>query len=146
MAGRLRFKRGAHLAQCSIWTICAVGTICCGSSSTTSPTPASNANDPSRTMAPARILLVTYTNGYRHSSIDVAEPVLEMLGRSSSLFTTTFCRTASDVSRFITPSGLALFDGVVFANTTGDLGIPDLDGFLRWIAAGHAFAGMHAAS
>jgi type 1 glutamine amidotransferase len=94
----------------------------------------------------ARVLLVTYTTGYRHSSIDVAEPVLEALGRSSGLFTTTFCRTASDVTRFITPGGLAGFDGVVFVNTTGDLGIPDLAGFLRWIAAGHAFAGMHAAS
>jgi type 1 glutamine amidotransferase len=92
------------------------------------------------------VLLVTYTTGYRHSSIDVAEPLLESLGRSSGLFTTTFCRTAADIRRYIAPSGLASFDGVIFANTTGDLGIPDVDAFLGWIAAGHAFAGMHAAA
>jgi hypothetical protein len=36
-------------------------------------------------------------------------------------------------------------DVVVFANTTGDLGVPDLAGFLDWIAAGHGFVGIHSA-
>ena len=80
----------------------AVCTICCGSSPT----------QPSPGIAPARVLIVTYTTGYRHSSIDVAEPVLEALGRSSGLFTPTYCRTASDVNRFITASGLAGFEGL----------------------------------
>jgi type 1 glutamine amidotransferase len=76
----------------------------------------------------------------------VAEPLLEALGRSSGLFTPTYCRNASDVNRFITANSLAGFDGVAFVNTTGDLGIPDLGGFLQWVAAGHAFAAMHSAS
>jgi type 1 glutamine amidotransferase len=37
-------------------------------------------------------------------------------------------------------------DAVIFANTTGNLPLPDLDGFIRWIENGHAFIGMHAAS
>jgi len=37
-------------------------------------------------------------------------------------------------------------DGVIFANTTGDLPLPDLDGFVNWVKAGHAFIGMHSAS
>jgi len=37
-------------------------------------------------------------------------------------------------------------DGVIFANTTGDLPLPDREGFIKWIAEGHAFMGMHSAS
>jgi len=37
-------------------------------------------------------------------------------------------------------------DGVIFANTTGDLPLPDKDGFVNWVKAGHAFIGMHSAS
>jgi type 1 glutamine amidotransferase len=38
------------------------------------------------------------------------------------------------------------YDGFVFANTTGDLPLPDKEGFIKWIEAGHAFMGMHSAS
>ena len=44
------------------------------------------------------------------------------------------------------PESLAQFDGVIFASTTGDLPLPDLDGFLNWIKSGKAFIGMHAAT
>jgi len=37
-------------------------------------------------------------------------------------------------------------DGVIFANTTGDLPLPDKEGFIKWIEDGHAFMGMHSAS
>lgn len=94
----------------------------------------------------SRVLVVTHTTGFRHDSIPVAERTLEQLGRSSGLFAAAFCRSAEDVARLLTPSGLAPFDAVVFANTTGDLGIPDLGAFLRWIAEGHGFAGIHAAA
>jgi uncharacterized protein len=40
----------------------------------------------------------------------------------------------------------AKIDGVIFANTTGDLPLPDKEGFIAWIEAGHAFMGMHSAS
>ncbi len=34
-------------------------------------------------------------------------------------------------------------DLVIFANTTGDLPLPDRDGFIKWIEAGGNFAAMH---
>lgn len=37
-------------------------------------------------------------------------------------------------------------DLVIFANTTGDLPLPDLDGFVQWIEEGGHFVGIHAAT
>ena len=37
-------------------------------------------------------------------------------------------------------------DAVIFANTTGDLPLPDKEGFIKWIEDGHAFIGMHSSS
>jgi type 1 glutamine amidotransferase len=46
----------------------------------------------------------------------------------------------------MTPAGLERYDGVVFASTTGALPLPNREAFLKWIAEGHAFIGVHAAS
>jgi type 1 glutamine amidotransferase len=94
----------------------------------------------------SKVLVVTHTAGFRHSSIPTAETTIERLGRTSGLFTVSFCRTGDDVRRELSPAALASLDAVVFANTTGNLGIPDIGAFLAWIAAGHGFAGMHSAS
>ena len=48
--------------------------------------------------------------------------------------------------KLLSPENLKNYDGVVFANTTGELPIPDPQGLLDWIKAGHAFIGLHAAS
>lgn len=93
-----------------------------------------------------RLLIVTATTGFRHSSIAVAESVLPRLGNESGAFTARFCRTPADVKQMLTTGGLAAFDGVLFANTTGDLGIPDLQAFLAWIRAGHPFIATHSAT
>jgi uncharacterized protein len=103
----------------------------------TAPTPVGPAS---------KVLVVTHTAGFRHSSIPTAEATLEMLGRTSGLFTVTFCRTGDEVRQALSPGALASYDAVVFANTTGNLGIPDVGAFLDWIGAGHGFAGMHSAS
>src|SRR5262245_1423096 len=95
---------------------------------------------------PARVLVVTHTEGFRHSSIPIAEATIADLGRRSNLYSTSFCRTAADVASMLTPSGLAGIDALVFANTTGTLPIRDLPAVLTWIADGHGFAGMHSAS
>jgi type 1 glutamine amidotransferase len=95
---------------------------------------------------PARLLVVTHTTGFRHDSISAAEDALRLTGTQSGLFTTEFCRTAEDVRARLTPTGLAGVDAVFFANTTGDLGIPDLQAFLDWIASGKGFLGAHSAS
>jgi type 1 glutamine amidotransferase len=142
---------------------------------------------------PARLLAVTVTNGYRHSSISTAEAVLEELGRTSGLYHLDYLRMppgrpaqptapkraegASDddwkkqeeaykaaqetfraadavwqqglkelFAKAFAPEALAHFDGVIFASTTGELPIPDLNGFLEWIKSGKAFIGFHGAS
>jgi type 1 glutamine amidotransferase len=44
------------------------------------------------------------------------------------------------------PASLATYDGVIFCNTTGELPLPDGDGFRNWVNSGKAFIGMHAAT
>jgi uncharacterized protein len=112
----------------------------CGDSGSAGPTP----GPPPATAA--RLLVVTHTTGFRHDSIPAAEDALRLTGAQSGLFTTEFCRTADDVRTRLTPAGLAGVDAVFFANTTGDLGIPDLQAFLDWIASGKGFLGAHSAS
>lgn len=46
----------------------------------------------------------------------------------------------------LSPQNLKKYDAVLFMSTTGDLPLPDKQGFLDWIAAGHAFIGVHAAT
>jgi len=54
--------------------------------------------------------------------------------------------TLAPVLQKLSPESLKNYDGVLFDSTTGDLPIPDKQGFLDWIKAGHAFIGIHAAS
>ena len=75
---------------------------------------------PSAQAAPKKVLVVTVTKGFRHPSIPTAEKM--------------------------TVASLKKYDGVIFANTTGDLPLPDKQGFLDWIKSGKAFMGMHSAT
>jgi len=93
-----------------------------------------------------RLLVVTHTTGFRHSSIETAESVLASLAASSGQFTVSFSRTGADVARDLAPGALADIDGVFFANTSGNLGIPDVAAFIAWINAGHGFMGAHSAA
>lgn len=125
--------------------------------------------------APKKLLVVTTTTGFRHSSIPTLEKELSQLGTTSGEFTVDFVQqppnqptlkknaTDDDKAAYesaqaewtkslkaalqkLSPENLKNYDGVVFASTTGDLPIPDPQGFLDWIKAGHAFIGIHAAS
>jgi type 1 glutamine amidotransferase len=101
---------------------------------------------------PKRVLVVTATQGFRHSSIPVAEKVLADHGNSSQALTVDYVRGGkdgkddADVKEKMTPEALKNYDAVVFANTTGDLPIPDRDAFIDWIKSGKGFVGMHSAS
>jgi uncharacterized protein len=121
------------------------GVLISSCSSDTGPRTGSPAS-PTSIDQPARVLVVTHTEGFRHSSIPIAEATIADIGRRSNPFTTTFCRTAADVTTMLSPSALAGIDAIVFANTTGSLPIRDLPAVLNWIADGHGFAGMHSAS
>lgn len=125
--------------------------------------------------APKKLLMVTTTTGYRHASIPTLEKVLAQLGEQSGDFTVDYVqqppgkpadlkKDATDAEKAayqtaeakwneslkavlqkLSPENLKNYDGVVFASTTGDLPIPDPQGLLDWIKAGHAFIGIHAA-
>ncbi len=96
--------------------------------------------------APKKLLVVTVTKGYRHGSIPVAEKILGEIAAKSSAFSVDYARTDEDIAQKMTMQGLKGYDGVIFANTTGDLPLPDKEGFINWLKSGKAFVGMHSAT
>src|ERR1700757_3821192 len=86
-----------------------------------------------RAQAPKHVLVVTAPQGFRHSSIPVAEKVLAELGEKSHAFTVDYVRGGkdgkddADVKEKMSPEALKQYDAIIFANTTGDLPIPDKD-------------------
>jgi uncharacterized protein len=144
----VRSARSTSCAGAVAALACAVFAIACGSPS---PAPTQPSAPPASGPAPPpaaarRLLVVTYTAGFHHDSIPRAEQVLADLARRNGGLTVSYCRTAADVVAMLATASLASIDGVFFANTTGDLGIPDLDGFLGWIRAGHPFLAAHSAT
>lgn len=95
---------------------------------------------------PKKVLVVTVTKGYRHSSIPTAEKVLGELAQKSGAFTVDYVRTDEEMAHKMTAEALKNYDGVIFANTTGNLPLPDKQAFLDWIKSGKAFIGMHSAT
>ncbi len=103
--------------------------------------------------APKKVLLVTATKGFRHSSIPTAENVITTLGQTSGAYTVVDVvrggpngNDDAEVAAKMTLAKLGEVDAVVFANTTGDLAIPDKPGFIKWVESGHALVGMHSCS
>lgn len=123
--------------------IIALAVACGGSSADGRP---SAPGAPAQETPAVRLLVVTHTAGFRHDSIPTAETTIRDLGIENNLYQTDFARTAEDVRERLSPAGLGRVDAVFFANTTGNLGVPDIGAFLGWIAAGHAFFGAHSAS
>ena len=97
--------------------------------------------------ATPRVLLVSVTfKGFRHDAIPLTDEVLTKLAQQSGKFTVDYVKTDAEMAEKMTPSALAGYAAVVFNNTTGELPLPDRDGFLAWIKAGHGFMGIHAAT
>src|SRR5437764_3760195 len=88
--------------------------------------------------APKKVLVVTVTKGFRHSSIPTAEKVLGELAEKSGAFTVDYVRNDKDMAQKMTTAALKNYDGVIFANTTGELPLPDKDAFIAWIKSGKA--------
>jgi type 1 glutamine amidotransferase len=111
---------------------------------------------------PKRVVVCTVTTGFRHSSIPVAEKTLQKLADESKAFvivdmaqqpaaqpkTPEFDAQMKESMAKLSPQYLTehKIDGVIFANTTGDLPLPDAPGFIKWIEAGHGFMAMHSGS
>src|SRR6185295_8483110 len=95
---------------------------------------------------PKKLLVVTVTKGFRHSSIATAEKVLGALAQKDGSFSVDYVRNDQEMAEKMTAESLKRYDGVIFANTTGDLPLPDKRAFLDWIKSGKAFSGMHSAT
>src|SRR5258708_24091722 len=150
---------------------------------------------------PKKVLVVTVTTGFRHSSIETAEKVLADLGEKSGAFSVDYARVTppkekaptkptppkegGDPDKFkveqekynaaleefkvaetkfqeaerpyqetqkkvlaekMSADSLKQYDAVIFANTTGDLPLPDPAAFLSWLKSGNAFIGTHSCS
>jgi type 1 glutamine amidotransferase len=118
--------------------------------------------------APKKVLVVTVTLGFRHSSIPTAEKVIAELAKETGAFTVDYARVEPNDPQFkgddgkpdqakvqaaikavlaekMSPAALKNYDLVIFANTTGDLPLPDRQAFLDWVKSGKGFVGMHAA-
>jgi len=116
-----------------------------------------------------KVLVVTTTTGFRHSSIPTAEVVLGQLAEKTKTFTVEYARVEPNDPEFkdkdgktdkakveaaiakvlaekMSPEALKQYDAVIFANTTGNLPIPDKEAFLNWIKSGKGFVGMHSAT
>src|SRR6266568_5387065 len=74
---------------------------------------------------PRKLLVVSVTKGFRHSSIPTAEKILGELGHKSGAFTVDYVRDDQQMAEKMTAESLKKYDGVIFANTTGDLPLPD---------------------
>jgi type 1 glutamine amidotransferase len=149
--------------------------------------------------APKKVLVVTVTTGFRHSSIETAERIIAELGATSGAFTVDYARVTppnvvreprapkstgnakrddaakqkyeADLAKYkaveketkaaldnyaaeqkrvlaekMSPAALKNYDAVIFANTTGDLPLPDPQAFVDLVKAGHGFCAMHSGS
>lgn len=122
-----------------------------------------------QTKSPEHVLVVTTTTGFRHSSIPTAEKVLGELAQESGVYTVDYARVDISAPEFkgadgkpdkskyepavravlaekMSAAALKNYDAVIFANTTGDLPLPDPQGFVDWVKAGHGFVGIHSAA
>jgi uncharacterized protein len=127
------------------------------------------ATSPAQNHSPKRVLVVTTTTGFRHSSIPTAEKVIGELAQRSGAFTVDYARVEPNDPQFkgadgkpdaakvkaamtevlaekMSVAALKNLDAVIFANTTGNLPLPDPQGFIDWIKSGKGFVGMHSAT
>jgi len=116
---------------------------------------------------PKKVLVVTTTLEFRHSSIPTAEKILAKLADKTQVFTVDYARVEPNDPEFqdpitkktdkkkvdaaiakvlaekMSPEALKNYDAIIFANTTGNLPLPDKEAFLAWLKSGKAFIGMH---
>ena len=92
----------------------------------------------------ARVLVISEARGYKHASIPDQVRFLRTLGRRSRRFDIVHLRRASD----LTKTQLADSKAVVFASTTGELGIDDeiRQALIDFVKDGGALIGLHSAA
>jgi type 1 glutamine amidotransferase len=113
---------------------------CGGDDTPASPSPAPQ---PPQSNA-IRVLMVTATAGFRHDSIDAARMVLASLASTTGEFRVT---ATEDLST-LTSSGLAAYDVLFFALTSGELPLSaeQRSAILGFVSGGGGFLGAHSAT
>ncbi|MBR5977500.1 MAG: ThuA domain-containing protein, partial [Verrucomicrobia bacterium] len=96
--------------------------------------------------ADKKILVVSVTKGFVHDVIPEVNDLVAKLAKDSGQFDVTFVKTDEDMAKYMTMESLQKYDGVFFNNTTGNLPLPDAQGFINWIASGKGYVGVHAAT
>jgi type 1 glutamine amidotransferase len=95
---------------------------------------------------PARLLLITNTQGYRHESIPLLVALVERLGHDNGLWSTERADTDEEVRALTTAASLKRFDGIAFLNSSEDVPLADRAAFLAWVDAGGGLVGVHGAA
>ena len=90
-----------------------------------------------------RVLVVSEARGFVHDSIPAAVSFFRELGRRSPRYEVVHLRGGATT---LTRARLRDADGVVFANTSGELPLPDRVALLRFVRSGGALVGTHSAS
>jgi uncharacterized protein len=90
-----------------------------------------------------RVLMISEARGFVHESIPAAVSFFSELGRRSPRFDVV--HLIAGAAR-LTRSRLRRAHGVVFANTSGDLPLPDRRALVRFVRAGGALVGTHSAT
>lgn len=96
--------------------------------------------------AAKKVLVVSVTKGFRHDVIPTVNQLMRDLAARTGMFTVDFVENDEQMAQKMTAAALAAYDGVVFNNTSGNLPLPDREGFLNWIRSGKGFTGFHAAT
>jgi type 1 glutamine amidotransferase len=96
--------------------------------------------------ATPNVLVVSVTKGFRHDVIPTVDALIQDLARQSGKFTVDYARTDEQLAAKLTPAALAQYGAVILNNTSGDLPLPDREGFLAWVRSGKGFVGFHAAT
>src|SRR5438046_10610288 len=69
---------------------------------------------------PRKLLVVTVTKGFRHSSIPTAEKVLAELGQKSGAFNVDYVRNDEEMAERMTAAALREYDGLIVGKPCGD--------------------------
>lgn len=115
----------------------------CGGDETTPPATAPVADAPGATSpAPARVLVVTETAGFRHGSIPAAERALRDLDDAADDYALDF----SDLDDW--PRVLEDADAVAFVLTSGELPLSAAtrEALIAFVEEGNGFLGVHSAT
>lgn len=107
-------------------------------------TPASPTPVPEPGTSSVRVLMVTTTLGFRHDSIETARAAMGTLASATGEFRVT----ATEDLSLLTASGLAGYDVLFFALTTGELPLTadQRTAILAFVSGGGGFLGAHSAT